>query len=1542
MKRVPAFLKNIFAALLLLLSTNSFANHLVGMDFFYTYVSGNTYKITLIAYADCGSSSLPSYGALPTNAPAVYIYNGDSYVTTINLSVQAPATGVEITPVCPPDLLLTQCTNVTYAIPGIKKFVYSANYTFSGPSTAWRFLFTGDMGGSYAGRATSITNISGSPVTSIQLVDTLDNSTSHNSSPDLTVIPTPFFCSDNTDNYNPGAIDPDGDSLKFFLVGAMNGTDASTPGGPVTYLSGFSGTSPLAATSFSFDPRTGQMSFFPSLQRSLVVYNIEEHRAGGLVGTSQREMTFLVLTCTNPPASAGISTASGGTIDDSTHFHMCANSGAFSFHLNPTETDALNDITVTAAGLPTGATFVVTGNGTPTPHATFSWTSTGTAPGVYTFFVTYTDNNCPLAGEQTLAYTVTIAPQPTVTATILSAASCTKKGAISIVPAGSGSPWLVDVSTGTDTVQTFPAATGTFTDSIVGGSYTVTIYSSPHRACSAFTTITLAVPATPALTPTFVSPTYCGNNDGKIILYHLTPGAHDTVNYTYNGVAHAPVVYTVATDSTVTITGLTAGVYTGITASTGIYCVSPVAGPLTLTNPPFTMRTLTSVNPIFCGICNGSITLYGLHPGQTDTLNYTIDGVSQPPVVHTIGTDSTIALTGLCAGTYTAFTANTDGDCISNILGPVTLSVPPFTMRALSSVNPSYCGICNGTITIYGLHPGGSDTITYTYGGVPQTPIHITVGTDSTATLTGLCAGVYDNFIAHAGASCVSNTLGPVTLTVPPFTMRSLTSVNPDYCGICNGSITIHGLHPGETDSIHYTYGGAAQTPFVALVGTDSTITLTGLCAGVYANFIAHTGGTCVSNTLGPVTLTVPPFTMRSVTFTNPDYCGICNGTITLHGLHPGETDSIHYTYNGAAQTPVVQLIGSDSTVTLTGLCEGVYANFIAHTAGVCVSNTLGPVTLTVPPFTMRALDHTNPDYCGICNGTVTLYGLHPGETDTITYTKDGGAQPQVVFTIPTDSSVTITDLCAGTYDNFVAKTGGICVSNTLGPVDLTVPPFTMRSVTFTNPTKCGFCNGIVTLHGLHPGETDTITYNFNGTAQPQLSFAIGADSTAVIYDLCEGTYDNFVARTGGVCVSNVLGPITLKAPPIIPDFSFTVGQNCKGDTLYCTNSSWPASDLTYIWSFGDGDSSTAINPMHIYYSPGTYNIVLNITNTKCIADTTESVTLTNLINAGFTSDPAAYVCQKSPVVFTNTSTGTSLNYTWIFGDEITDHTRDVTHTYNNTGVYNVILAVSNYVPCYDTVKETLAVDSISAISINATDTTICEGTSITYDGIFSDLGNIGVVWSFGDGDIIKGVNPVLHVFDAQGVHTVTVEALYRACPDTSASATFTIFGHPNVYLGSDTSICPGSEAIAIGNRESISGASWLWSTGQTTEQINVVEPGTYYAIATVNGCTSSDTIEVRNDCYMNIPNVFTPNGDGLNDYFFPRQLLTAGLTTFSMQIFNRWGQLIFTSTSLDGRGWDGRLNDVPQPEGVYVFIIDATFKDGQREHHQGNITLLR
>jgi len=162
--------------------------------------------------------------------------------------------------------------------------------------------------------------------------------------------------------------------------------------------------------------------------------------------------------------------------------------------------------------------------------------------------------------------------------------------------------------------------------------------------------------------------------------------------------------------------------------------------------------------------------------------------------------------------------------------------------------------------------------------------------------------------------------------------------------------------------------------------------------------------------------------------------------------------------------------------------------------------------------------------------------------------------------------------------------------------------------------------------------------------------------------------------------------------------------------------------------------------------------------------------------------------------------------------------------------------------------------------------------------------------------------------------------------------------------LGSDTSICPGGVPLLLADNINtrFPNTQWRWSTGALSPSILVTTPGTYYLDVSINGCKTADSIVVLNDCYLDIPNVFTPNGDGLNDYFFPRNLLSHGLTTFTMNIYNRWGQLIFETSNLDGGGWDGRFNNAEQPEGVYVYVIDATFKDGQKEHHQGNVTLLR
>ncbi|MES2702348.1 MAG: T9SS type A sorting domain-containing protein [Bacteroidota bacterium] len=309
------------AACFFAFATSVQASHLAGADLQYTHVSGSTYKITVVLYGDCGPASAGAFSTLPSATPRVCIYNGSTLVTTLVLSVDTPSAGVEVTyPLAAG--VTTQCTDPSSTRRGIKKFTYSANYTVPSASSTWRFIFNGNHGSASSGRAAANTNVSSS--TTIQLIDTLDNTTYNNSSPAMNVTSPTYYCKDVVNTFYPTATDPDGDSLSFSLVDATNGTGScGTVGGPVAYSSGFSawpgqpvsGATPLqvAAGTFSVNAFTGAMSFLAnSIQRAVAVYNLREYRSGVLVGTSQREMTVLVLTCA---ATTGVAQASEPRIE---------------------------------------------------------------------------------------------------------------------------------------------------------------------------------------------------------------------------------------------------------------------------------------------------------------------------------------------------------------------------------------------------------------------------------------------------------------------------------------------------------------------------------------------------------------------------------------------------------------------------------------------------------------------------------------------------------------------------------------------------------------------------------------------------------------------------------------------------------------------------------------------------------------------------------------------------------------------------------------------------------------------------------------------------------------------------------------------------------------------------------------------------------------------------------------------------------------------------------------------------------------------------
>lgn len=445
---------------------------------------------------------------------------------------------------------------------------------------------------------------------------------------------------------------------------------------------------------------------------------------------------------------------------------------------------------------------------------------------------------------------------------------------------------------------------------------------------------------------------------------------------------------------------------------------------------------------------------------------------------------------------------------------------------------------------------------------------------------------------------------------------------------------------------------------------------------------------------------------------------------------------------------------------------------------------------------------------------------------------------------------------------------------------------------------------------------------------------------------LVAGNTTYYVSQRSGNCESPRAAITVEVHSSAVAAFTYDIHYGCTVDSVVFNNLS--AGGGNYEWTFGDGTGSTQQNVSHLYFTKNIFNVMLKNKGDYCRDSVSQSLDLQHPLKAGFSLNKDT-ICQNQTINFTNTSTATTKNntapkYFWDFGDGYTDTTQSPSHTFAQAGVFTVKMAVQDFVPCSDTAYHIVYVDTIPSINMGTGNNIICRGEGVAMSVGYESIGNTGVLWNFGDGTTITDRTSVQHAYDSAGTYTVTVTATYRICPDTTARTQVTVKPFPRIYLGRDTSMCPNAGPIVIGDIANAGNPNlkWQWNTGDSTYKTLATQPGLYYATATLDGCSASDSVDVRRDCYINIPNSFTPNNDGTNDYFFPRQLLSQSLSAFRMQIFNRWGQSIFETTSVNGRGWDGKFNEVAQPQGVYIYLIDVVIGNNPPEHYQGNVTLLR
>jgi gliding motility-associated-like protein len=160
-----------------------------------------------------------------------------------------------------------------------------------------------------------------------------------------------------------------------------------------------------------------------------------------------------------------------------------------------------------------------------------------------------------------------------------------------------------------------------------------------------------------------------------------------------------------------------------------------------------------------------------------------------------------------------------------------------------------------------------------------------------------------------------------------------------------------------------------------------------------------------------------------------------------------------------------------------------------------------------------------------------------------------------------------------------------------------------------------------------------------------------------------------------------------------------------------------------------------------------------------------------------------------------------------------------------------------------------------------------------------------------------------------------------------------------------DTILCREHPVQILLTANDPPGASVLWSTGSTAETILVSAEGTYWVTVTREGCTGTDTMilnEMYCTCAAIFPAAFTPNGDGQNDEFGPILDKNCNVINYTFCVYNRWGNLIFTSHNHTDK-WDGRYNGVVQDAGMFFYYLEYSINTIINRHKlKGDVLLVR
>lgn len=395
----------------------------------------------------------------------------------------------------------------------------------------------------------------------------------------------------------------------------------------------------------------------------------------------------------------------------------------------------------------------------------------------------------------------------------------------------------------------------------------------------------------------------------------------------------------------------------------------------------------------------------------------------------------------------------------------------------------------------------------------------------------------------------------------------------------------------------------------------------------------------------------------------------------------------------------------------------------------------------------------------------------------------------------------------------------------TYGTVPLTVK-FTDTSL--NNPTDYGwnFGDGTI-LVGEVGTEAQNPLHTYNEVGTYNVSLIVYNDGAANGKILTKDYYI-VVVRTP---VANFTATPTYGNAPLVVQFE----DHSDGDPAF------------WVWNFGDGSSSRAQNPYHLYTKPGVYTVTLTVSN-RAGSDSmtqTDYITVRSLPLAEFTANRTSGTFPMT-VQFSDLSKGDPVSWSWSFGDGSTSSEQNPVHTYSAAGIYNVQLTVTNAAGS-DTKTAYGFITTGEGMQAGFTFTTSNPDNLAPLTVAFTDASTgtyQRIVWNFGDGYVSSEKNPI-HTYTKPGNYTVT-QTITDSRYGSSASQTIQV----KQKFAADFSVTPstGSAPLTVTLTDTSVGnpIGWVWYIlnedetvlvsipGQSKEVYTIPSPGNYTVVLDV------------------------------------------------------------------------------------------------------------